>query len=250
MWVVMSQFSAVFRSNVFRKIGSNPAMFSLGHTAGGTLFGGLLGSGKKLDPTSLACLFLFANALDVAHWRGLRTATHSLLFFALFIPLLVWFAERRGWLRPRERLMMLMAAASHILCDAMFGGFAFWYPVDPTAYRIFAWGSYFNYAVETLLFLLMLVLLGWQRPWRQAPRTRRFHRVVFAAMAFIGFVQIAVLLYNDFFRGPNFYDGTIYNDGSRLWMSVLFITAQAAFIGLMAVLLIKTGRQPLAVRED
>lgn len=215
-------------------------MWSLGHCAAGYL-AARVGHQRKepLDTTSLASIFLFSICLDIAHYHVLRTITHSLLFFVLFVPLLIWCFNRWGWIRPCERIPLFVAAASHILCDSLFGGFAFFVPWSLETFSLFQWGSYFNLAVESTLFMTMVAVLWWTGDLKGRPRSKIYHRIIFGILILLGIIQVGMIIYNDFFRGHNFYDGKVYNDGSMLWLSVLFLSMQVAFIIFAVVMLLR-----------
>lgn len=219
-------------------------MWTLGHFCFGYIIGRPLFGKGAITPISLLSIFLFAVVLDGAHVNPFRDFTHSFVFFFPFIIILLMIFYRLDLIAKNTIIPLFFVGLTHVAGDILFGSFQPFIPVSYEEIGIFGWGSYFHLVVEIGLFTIMMlifIITGDLKMLEKVPTLRikekRRHRI-YQNLVLFGFIlvsiaQIGTIIYLDFLRGPNFYNQLVYNDGSMVYISILFAIVQGIFLFIL-----------------
>jgi membrane-bound metal-dependent hydrolase YbcI (DUF457 family) len=219
-------------------------MWTFGHFCFGYIIGRPLFGKDALKPMSLLSILLFAVVLDGAHVKPFRDFTHSFVFFFPFIIILLIIFYKLDLIEKNKIIPLFIVALSHVAGDILFGSFQPFIPVSYEEIGIFAWGSYFHLIVEIGLFVIMMLILfikGDLKMLKKVPTLRKkekrsqsiYQNLVLFGFILVAIAQIGTIIYLDLLRLPNFYNQVVYNDGSMVYISILFAIVQGIFLFIL-----------------
>jgi membrane-bound metal-dependent hydrolase YbcI (DUF457 family) len=193
---------------------------------------------------SLLSILLFAVVLDGAHVKPFRDFTHSFVFFFPFIIIILIIFYLLDLIAKNAIIPLFFVGLTHVAGDILFGSFQPFIPVSYKEIGIFAWGSYFHLIVEIGLFTIMMLILiitGDLKMLEKVSTLRKKEKrshTIYQNLVLFGFIlvsiaQIGTIIYLDLLRLPNFYNQVVYNDGSMVYISILFAIVQGIFLFIL-----------------
>jgi hypothetical protein len=231
-------------------------MWTIGHISLAYILSRHCFGRKPLRPVLLLSIIFIAFVPDFLHHGILWTITHNMFFMLPFIIGLVWVIYKLGLVTKSEMIPLIIAGTSHIFGDVLFGSFGFYFPISGRIVGLFSWGSYLDYSFEIFLFSIMFIImfhLGDLKNLKNITKTTSEESVnqklylnlilIVLIMVFLG--QIGAIFYLDFLSGPNFYNQMVYNDGSMMYISILFILIHIIFVFVLirtALIRFRTGK--------
>ena len=219
-------------------------MWTIGHISLGYLFS-RPGFGKRpLRPVVLLTIFFFGLVPDALHHGIFWAISHTLYFQIPYIIVILWVLNKLEIIYRHELLPLFIAGFTHVLGDLLFGSFWFYFPFNLRRAGLFGWGSYLDLSVEVCLFMFMMIILIVKGDLRnlkvvvkqkaQETRAQQFLQdfaLLILILAIMG--QIGGITYLDFYKGYNFYNQMVYNDGSMPVISLLFMLVQIIFLYIL-----------------
>jgi membrane-bound metal-dependent hydrolase YbcI (DUF457 family) len=221
-------------------------MWTFGHICFGYILGRPLFGKEALKPMPLLSIFLFAVVLDAAHVNPIRDFTHSFVFVLPFLMILLMIFYYFDLIGKNTIIPLFIVGLTHVMGDILFGSFQPLIPISYEEIGILGWGSYFHLIVEIGLFVIMMLMLyitGDLEMLKKVPifrikdkrGQRIYQNLVIFVFILVAIAQIGTIIYLDLLRLPNFYNQVVYNDGSMIYISVIFAIAQ----GILLFILIK-----------
>ncbi len=136
-------------------------MWIVGHTAFAFLLIWVLYriKGKRIQPTLILFIFIFANLPDALHVGIFRALTHNPAGTFLFAAFWLLFFNRFGLIEKRHFPVLLLATGTHILNDYLFSGYQFLFPWNGTEFQVFTFNSFEDLLVESVLVLAFVIIL-------------------------------------------------------------------------------------------
>lgn len=219
-------------------------MWTFGHFCLGYILGRPLFGKAALKPITLLSILLFAVVLDGAHIKPFREFTHSFVFFFPFTIILLMILYKLDIVAKNTIIPLFFVGLTHVAGDILFGHFQPFIPVSYERIGIFSWGSYYHLIVEIGLFIIMMLILfitGDLKMLEKVPFLRikeKRSQSIYQNLVLFGFIlvtiaQIGTVIYLDLLRQPNFYNQVEYNDGSMVYVSILFAIAQGIFLFIL-----------------
>lgn len=219
-------------------------MWTIGHISIGYIIGRPFYGKGPAKPLSLVLIFFTAVILDFAHVYAFRTMTHSMVFFIIFLSSILFVLFNLHIIEKKDIVPLVAAGSSHILADVLFGSFYPFLPFSSYKISIFSWGSYLDYIIEIALFVIMMIALTLSgdlsnlknvQPLKKIEKRfqKIFHNLVIFGLIFIILAEAGGVFYLDFLNGPNFYNQSVYNDGSMWYISLAFIVIQVLFVFIL-----------------
>jgi membrane-bound metal-dependent hydrolase YbcI (DUF457 family) len=216
-------------------------MWTFGHICFGYIIGRPLFGKYALKPMPLLSIFLFAVAIDGAHVNPIRDYTHSFVFVLPFLIILLTIFYYVDLIAKDTIIPLFIVGISHVIGDILFGNFQPLIPVSYEEIGIFGWGSYFHLMVEIGLFVIMMLILyitGDLKMLEKVPLfrikekrgERIYQNLILFGLTVVSIAQIGAIIYLDLLRLPNFYNQAVYNDGSMVYISVMFAIAQGILL--------------------
>jgi hypothetical protein len=137
-------------------------MWIVGHTAFAFLLIWMLYRirGRRIHSSLILFIFIFANLPDALHAGIFRAITHNLAGTFLFAAFWLLFFNRLGLVEKRHFPVLLMATGTHVLNDYLFSGYQFLFPWSGTEFRVFAFNSFEDLLVESILVLVLVAVLN------------------------------------------------------------------------------------------
>ena len=136
-------------------------MWIAGHTAFAFLLIWVLYriKGKRIQPHLILFIFVFANLPDALHAGIFRALTHNPAGTFLFAGFWLLFFNRFGLIEKRHFPVLLLATGTHVLNDYLFSGYQFLVPLNGTEFQVFAFNSFEDLLVESILVLAFVVIV-------------------------------------------------------------------------------------------
>ena len=141
-------------------------MYIIGHTAFAYLITRPLVriDNDRYVPEILLFIFIFANIIDSIHITPyLRMLGHNLIGLFLYSGVWLLFFYKAGIIKKGHVPVLLLAVASHMIMDYLFGEFFFLFPISDTPFTIFSFNTYRDFITESFLagiFIVVFVLTG------------------------------------------------------------------------------------------
>ncbi len=163
---------------------------------------------RRIQPILILFIFVFANLPDALHAGIFRAFTHNPAGTFLFAAFWLLFFNRFGLIEKRHFPVLLLATGTHVLNDYLFSGYQFLFPWNGTEFQVFAFNSFEDLLVESVLvlaFVMVLVAAGdvWRmKSYMQGEKRRLLHRfslrnafnpVFFPFYLFIAFFTVSIL---------------------------------------------------------
>lgn len=118
---------------------------------------------KRIQPSLLLFIFIFANLPDALHAGFLRALSHNPIGTFLFAAFWMLFFNRFGLIEKKHFPVLLLVTGTHVLSDFLFSGYKFLYPFANTEFQVFAFNSFEDLLAESVLvivFALVMFLAG------------------------------------------------------------------------------------------
>jgi len=136
-------------------------MWIVGHTALAYLVvsSGFAIARKKIEPTLLFMVFIFANLPDATHLGWFRDITHNPAGTVLFCLIWALIFQRLGLLKKGDMAILMGAGVVHAAGDLIHGGYLPFYPFSGAVYYYSPWNSPEDLLFETVLAAMMMAVL-------------------------------------------------------------------------------------------
>lgn len=221
-------------------------MYVLGHSAFAYILiaTGYLVSSKKFRPEAVLFVLVFSNILDALHIGFLRTLIHNLIGTALFTAFWIFFFHRYRLIDTKHVPLLLFAVGTHVLADYLFSGYSFFFPLEHTAFQVYAFNSFENLFVESILGIAFAILFfamssyaglkefiaGERRKfvenfsWRRVYNPDLFNFYVFGAFFLFSVAQL-----------PIFITGNLERLLDLVWFAWLFLFVLVLFLLVLGI---------------
>lgn len=114
---------------------------------------------KRIQPHLILFIFVFANLPDALHAGSFRALTHNPAGTFLFAAFWLLVFNRFGLIEKRHFPVLLLATGTHVLNDYLFSGYQFLFPWNGTEFQVFAFNSFEDLLVESVLVLAFVIIL-------------------------------------------------------------------------------------------
>jgi hypothetical protein len=225
-------------------------MWIVGHTAFAFLLIWVLYiiRGKRIQPSLVIFIFVFANLPDALHAGILRAFTHNPAGTFLFAVFWLLFFNRFGLIEKRHFPVLLLATGTHVLNDYLFSGYQFLFPWKDTEFRVFAFNSFEDLLVESVLVLAFVIILftagdAWRmKSYMQGEKRRLLNRFTLRNALDPGFFPF--YLFVAFFTGSIleflFYTYLSWHGLMALvWHNLLFFALFLLFLTALALIVFR-----------
>ena len=114
---------------------------------------------RKLDPNLMLFLFIFANIIDVLHFRFLRYFSHNPIGTVAFSVFWLLFFEKCKMIEKKDFTVLLFVIGTHIIADLVFSDYFLLFPINRKPYSIYGLNSTEDLITESVFVMAFLLLL-------------------------------------------------------------------------------------------